>query len=69
MSAGARLFFFLVLLGNNFTNTFLLERFQKIESELGAVDHDAEVTRLGVTDLGARGVATGYAKYACILAH
>jgi hypothetical protein len=30
-----------------------LERFQKIDLELGAVDRGVEITRLGAMDLGA----------------
>jgi hypothetical protein len=36
-----------------FTRRPFSERFQKMDPELGAVDHGAEVTCLGATDHGA----------------
>jgi hypothetical protein len=37
----------------DFTNRPFLERFQKMDPELGAVGHGAELTCLGATDHGA----------------
>jgi hypothetical protein len=49
-----RLFcFFWPFLRKNLTNAPLLERFQKMDPQLGAVPRGAEVTRLGAVDLGA----------------
>jgi hypothetical protein len=41
------------LFSKDFHKYTLLERFQKIDPKLGAVDHDAELTCLGATDHGA----------------
>jgi hypothetical protein len=46
-------FFFLPFCRKNFTNAPILKRFQKVDPELGAVDHGAELTHLGATHLGA----------------
>jgi hypothetical protein len=45
--------FFWPFLRKNLTNAPLLERFQKMDPQLGAVPRGAEVTRLGAVDLGA----------------
>jgi hypothetical protein len=47
------LFNFLALLRKIFISSSFLERFQKMDPELGAVDHGAELTCLGATDHGA----------------
>jgi hypothetical protein len=46
-------FFFLPFLRKNLTNAPLMERFQKMDPQLGAMDSGAEVRRLGATDHGA----------------
>jgi hypothetical protein len=46
-------FCFLALFAKDFHKYTLFERFQKMDPELGAVDHSAEVTYLGATDHGA----------------
>jgi hypothetical protein len=48
-----RLFCFLDFFEKNLTNTPFLERFQKMDLDLGAMDCSAEITRLGALDLGA----------------
>jgi hypothetical protein len=50
---GRRLFHFLAFLRKIFTSRPFLERFQKMDPGLGAVDHGAELTCLGTTDHGA----------------
>jgi hypothetical protein len=45
--------FFLPFLRKNLTNAPLMERFQKMDPQLGAMDSGAEVRRLGATDHGA----------------
>jgi hypothetical protein len=45
--------FFLPFLRKNLTNAPLLEKFQKMDPQLGAMDSGAEVRRLGATDHGA----------------
>jgi hypothetical protein len=47
------LFFFLPFLRKNLTNAPLLERFQKMDPQLGVMDSGAEVRRIGATDHGA----------------
>jgi hypothetical protein len=50
----ARLFyFFKPFLRKIFTSRPFLERFKKMDPELGAVDHGADLTCLGATDHGA----------------
>jgi hypothetical protein len=49
---GDRLFYFLTFFRKIFTSRFILERFQKVDPELSAVDHDAELTCLGARGLG-----------------
>jgi hypothetical protein len=46
-------FVFWPFLRKNLTNAPLLERFQKMDPQLGAMDSGAEVRRLGATDHGA----------------
>jgi hypothetical protein len=45
--------FFWPFLRKNLTNAPLLERFQKMDPQLGAMDSGAELRRLGATDHGA----------------
>jgi hypothetical protein len=49
----ARLFYFLAFFRKIFASRPFLERFQKMNPELDAVDHGAELTCLGATDHGA----------------
>jgi hypothetical protein len=48
-----RLFCFWSFFEKNLTNAPLLERFQKMDHDLGAMDRGAELTRLGAMDHGA----------------
>jgi hypothetical protein len=53
--AGWRIFFyFLALFRKIFSNTFLMERFQKIDPGLGAIHAGAKITQLGAVNVGAK---------------
>jgi hypothetical protein len=52
-SLGLPTFLLFSLFRKIFTSRPFLERFQKMDPELGAVDHGAELTCLGATDHGA----------------
>jgi hypothetical protein len=51
--ASADFFVILAFFEKNLTNAPLLERFQKMDPDLGAMDYGAELTCHGALDLGA----------------